>query len=153
MAKSNRVCLACQNKYDYCPSCSRADALKAAWHSEFCSETCMTLWTTATKYNMNMITKEEAQSIVSNLDLNPIDTYAACIQRDYIKIMGNDKKSRKNKKPEPIVEVVEQPVPEIELTVEAETIELAEVQMEQPIVAEFVDIEPTVHEVVLKEDE
>lgn len=140
---NNRKCAACGTKYSYCPSCSRVDALKPAYFSEFCSESCATLWSTLTKYNMELTTKDEAKEIISSLDLKPIDTYAACVKRDYEKVMAEEKKPRKIKRPEPVVE------PE-EPTVEPEP---TEVQIEQPIVAEFVAIEPTVHEVVLKEDE
>ena len=106
MVKLNKQCICCKTKYTYCPSCSRADSLKPTWYSDFCSETCMTLWTTATKYNMSMLTKPEAKSIISALDLKPIDTYAACIQRDYANIMEPVKKPRRTpKKPEPVIEV------------------------------------------------
>ena len=91
----NRKCLACGTKYSYCPTCSRADALKPSWYSEFCSESCMKIWTTFTKYNMNMLTKNEARSVISDLTLKPIDVYAACIQRDYTKVMIEEKKPKR----------------------------------------------------------
>ena len=105
MASKNRKCLSCGAKYSYCPSCSRVNALEPSWKSEFCSETCMTLWTTLTKYGMEFLTKNEAKDIVSNLDLKPIASYADCIQRDYTRVMAEEKKSRKIKKPEPVVEI------------------------------------------------
>ena len=111
MAK-NRKCLACSTKYSYCPSCSRADALKPSWYSEFCNESCKELWLTLTRYNMDHLTKSEAKSIISGLDLKPIDTYVECVKRDYAKVMAEEKKTRKaQKKVEPIVEevLVEQP--------------------------------------------
>ena len=127
MASKNRKCLSCGTKYSYCPSCSRADALEPYWKSEFCSETCMTLWSTLTKYNMEFLTKDEAKAIVSDLNLKPMDTYVDCIKRDYAKIMEEEKKSRKfSKKIEPVVEI--EPI------------------VEQPEVAES-------HEVVLQENE
>ena len=98
MAKPNRQCLCCQTKYNYCPSCSRADAVKPAWFSEFCSEACMTLWSTLTKHNMSMLSKEEAKAIILNLDLKPIDTYVDCVKRDYNKVMAEEKKPKRNKR-------------------------------------------------------
>lgn len=130
MAQLNKKCLCCGTKYSYCPSCSRRDSLKPSYFAEFCSETCKDLWLTLTKYGMNRLTKSEAKSIISELDLKPIDTYVACVQRDYAKVMAEEKKTRKVKKPEPIVEV----------------------ELEQPIVAEPVET-PTHHEVVEKENE
>lgn len=133
MVSKNRKCLSCGTKYSYCPSCSRVDALDSVWKSEFCSETCMTLWSTLTKFSMSRITKNEAKSVISELDLNPIDTYVACVQRDYAKVMAEEKKFRKAyKKPEPIVEI------ELE---------------QQVMVSEPVAQEVTVHEVVLEEKE
>lgn len=127
----NKQCLACGEKFSYCPDCSRIDKLKPAWASQFCVESCATLWTTLTKFGMSMITKSEAKEIISSLDLKPIDIYVACVQRDYAKVMAEEKKSRKIKKFEPIIEVIE--------------------PIDKPV-AEEVEI-PTVHEVVLKEEE
>lgn len=84
----NRKCICCQEKYSYCPDCSRQDALKPSWSSQFCSEDCMTLWTTLTKYGMDRMEKSEAKEIIASLDLKPIETYAACVQRDYAKVMA-----------------------------------------------------------------
>lgn len=108
MAQLNKTCLACKTKYSYCPSCSRADALKPSWHSEFCGETCKDLWLTLTRYNMGRLTKSEAKSIISALDLKPIDTYADCVKRDYSKVMASDPKPKRNKRIEikPIDEVM-----------------------------------------------
>lgn len=134
----NKRCLSCQTSYSYCPDCSRADKLAPSWKSQFCSEECMTLWMTLTRYNMGTHSKEEAKSIISSLDLKPIDTYAACVQRDYAKVMHEEKKFRKiPKKFEPIVE--------IELNVEQEIAE--------PVIEESVVEESTVHEVVITENE
>lgn len=98
MAQLNRKCICCSTRYSYCPSCSRADALLPSWHAEFCSEECMTLWTTATKYNMNRITKTEAKDIISNLKLKPTSEYATCVQRDLEKILQEEKKSKRGKR-------------------------------------------------------
>ena len=98
--QKNRTCLACQTKYSYCPDCSRADALKPSWSSEFCSGTCKDLWLTLTRYNMGIHTKSEAKSIISALDLKPIDTYVACVQRDYAKVMTPDSKPKRGKRAE-----------------------------------------------------
>ena len=98
MAHQNKKCICCGKKYSYCPSCSRTDALQPSWKSEFCSESCMTLWTTLTKYNMEFLTKDEAKAIVSKLDLKPIDTYVSCVQRDYAKVMDDEKKLKRGKR-------------------------------------------------------
>ena len=129
MATKNRKCLACGERYTYCPDCSRADALKPAWSSQFCCESCATMWSTLTKFGMGRLTKSEAKDIISNLELQPIESYMACVQRDYAKIMHEDKKTRKSHK---IIEpIVVEPI--------------IEEQLEE--VVEHMVIEP-VHEVV-----
>lgn len=109
MARLNKTCLACRTKYSYCPSCSRIDALKPSWASEFCSATCKDLWFTATRFNMNILTKAEAKSIILELDLKPIDQYAECVQRDFKNIMAEEKKPKRNRRIEikPIDEVID----------------------------------------------
>ncbi len=121
-----RTCIACKTKYNYCPTCSRSDALKPSWYSEFCSESCMTLWTTLTKYNMELVTKEEAQDIITALDLKPINTYVPCVQRDYAKVTFVEKKPKKLN----LKKIDATPVP---------------VEPVEPVVAQ-----PTVHEVVIE---
>ena len=96
----NRSCLCCGTKFSYCPDCSRSDALQPSWKSEFCSEPCMALWTTLTKYGMNRLTKSEAKSIISELDLKSLDSYAPCVQRDYTKVMTEDPKPKRIKRPD-----------------------------------------------------
>lgn len=75
----------------------------------------MTLWTALTKYNMELATKDEAKEIISALDLKPIETYAACVQRDYAKVMVEEKKPRRARPvvvETPVMEQVEQIIAE-----------------------------------------
>lgn len=123
MAIKNRECLSCGTQFKHCPDCSRVDALKPAWASQFCSETCKDLWMTLTKFGMNRLTKSEAQSIISSLNLKPIDSYVSCIQRDYAKVMEPEKKPKRGKRIEikpiddfadiEVVEPVETDAPEV----------------------------------------
>lgn len=117
MAIKERKCLSCATTYKYCPSCSRVDALKPAWASQFCSESCATLWTILTKFGMDRLSKPEAKSIISELDLKPIESYVPFIQRDYAKVMTEEKKFKRGKRIEikPIDEFADiEPVVEIE---------------------------------------
>lgn len=107
----NKQCLACREKFSYCPDCSRIDALKPAWASQFCSESCKDLWLTLTRFGMNSLTKSEAKAIICDLDLKPIDAYVDCVKRDYAKVMAEEKKARRaQKKVEPVEVQVEQEV-------------------------------------------
>ena len=144
MAIKERKCLSCATEYKYCPNCSRVDALKPAWASQFCSESCMTLWTTLTKFGMNRLTKSEAKEIILELDLNPIDTYVACVQRDYAKVMTEEKKPKRGRRIEikPIDDVMEIKPEIVEAIIEEQPIEVA-----GPVATE------PAHEVVNKEKE
>lgn len=101
----NKTCLCCSSKFSYCPDCSKKDALAPSWKSEFCSEDCMTIWTTATKYNMNKITKTEAKAIIENIALKPVEQYTKCVQRDLGVILAKEPKSKRGKRAElPVIE-------------------------------------------------
>lgn len=132
----NRRCIACSTLYSYCPNCSGADRFAPSWKAEFCSEPCKDLWLTATRFNMNILSKDEAKSIILNLDLKPIDHYVACVQRDYDKIMVEEKKYKRGKRIE--INLIDETI------VEPAVIELTTEQQEE--VAES-------HEIVLKEEE
>lgn len=134
--QKNKACLCCAERYSYCPSCSRADALKPSWASEFCSETCKDLWVTLTKFGMSMLTKAEAKSTISDLDLKPIDAYVACVKRDYTKVMEPEKKTKRGKR------------------IEIKHIDEA-IDIEPAVVETAVEsiVEDTTHEVVNKENE
>ena len=91
-------CFCCSTRYSYCPNCSGADRLKESWYATFCSEDCMTIWTTCTKFNMGRLTKPEAKEIISTLTLKPASEYAPCVQRDLGVILKEDPKPRRSKR-------------------------------------------------------
>jgi hypothetical protein len=64
---------------------------------------------------MNLMTKDEARSIITNLDLKPISSYVACVQRDYAKVMSNPKRAKKIK---PVVDSVVETESVVETAVE-----------------------------------
>lgn len=94
----NRTCICCNTKYEYCPTCWE-DRFKEPWHTEFCCEDCKNLWETATKFNMELITKEKAQKDISALNLKPRAEYAECVQRDLKNILDEEPKAPKMAKP------------------------------------------------------
>jgi hypothetical protein len=49
---------------------------------------------------MGVHSKDEAKSIISALDLKPIDTYVDCVKRDYNKVMLEGKKPKRGKRAE-----------------------------------------------------
>lgn len=139
----NRKCLSCGTQFKYCPDCSRADALKPAWASQFCSESCATLWSTLTKFSMDRLTKSEAKSIISDLDLKSVKSYSTCVQRDLAKVMTEDKKPKRGKR----IEI--EPVDEV---IDIET-EMVESIIEQLNPAQPIEEVAELHEVVKQENE
>lgn len=122
MAK-NRTCVCCFTRYSYCPTCGGADRLKPTWYTNYCSEDCMTLWKTAIEYNMNIISKQEAKTIVESLNLKDTSKYEESVQRTLEKILKED--------------VVEVPT----------------LSVEEPVVQEEVVVEPTKEFSILVEEE
>lgn len=93
MAKKNRTCICCGTQYEYCPTCG-ADKLKPKWYSDFCCEECKDLWETAVRFNMNILSKDEAKEVILGLSLKPQIKYVACIQRDLKNILEEPKKEQ-----------------------------------------------------------
>lgn len=89
MAKKNRVCLTCKEKYSYCPNCNRKDP---AWMAEFHSESCKDIFDICTRYNMQMLTKAEAQKALKSCDLSNKENFADFVQRDLENIFAEDPK-------------------------------------------------------------
>lgn len=98
MAINNRKCTCCNERYSYCPSCSNADRLAPSWKAEFCSETCKDLWFTCTRFNMQRLTKQEAQDVIKSLPLKPTSEYVQCVQRDLWVILKEDPKPKRTKR-------------------------------------------------------
>lgn len=94
----NKKCICCLTTYSYCPNCSNADKLAPSWKATFCSEDCMKLWTTATKFNMGKLTKQEAKVIISEIPLKPTSEYVSCVQRDLAVILKEDPKPKRSKR-------------------------------------------------------
>ena len=105
----NRKCFCDGTVYAYCPDCSTSDKLAPSWKATFCSEDCMTIWTTCTKFNMGRLTKSEAKEIISALTLKPTSEYVPCVQRDLGVIMKEDPKPKRSRRAEikPVDEVVD----------------------------------------------
>lgn len=148
--KNNKKCLACGTVYTFCPDCSNADRLAPAWKAEFCCEDCKTLWSTATRFNMNKLTKAEAKAIISALELKPAEQYVACIQRDLKNIMVEEPKPKRGKKA--AIAIIDETIaPEIK----------EEIKLPEPVVVSTVldevapveEVREVSHEVVIETEE
>ena len=115
MGKRNRECYLCNEKYEYCPTCSQ-DKMKPAWMATFHSENCKNIFDIATRFNLQLLTKEEAQSEMGKCDLSNKLNFKSYVQKDLENIFAEDHKAKRAKKVEmPIVEEVVNVEPEHEV--------------------------------------
>jgi hypothetical protein len=91
--------------------------MKPTWMTEFCGEACKELWTVATKFNMQMLTKEEAKAAIEALELKERSAYVECVQHDLENILAEpvveepvvfeEPKHKKKPKHEVVTETIE----------------------------------------------
>lgn len=101
MAKKNRVCLTCGEKYSYCPNCNRK---APSWMSEFHDENCKNIFQICTSFNVGVMSKSEAKTALEQCDLSNKSHFAECVQRDIENIFAEDFKIKRNKKIEPMAQ-------------------------------------------------
>ena len=95
MGRRNRECFLCSQAYQYCPTCSQ-DKMKPAWMSEFHSENCKDIFDICTRFNMDMITKEQAQKELAKCDLSNKKNFKSYVQKDLEVIFEEDKAVEQN---------------------------------------------------------
>ena len=78
MGRRTRECLLCGIKYEYCPTCSQ-DKMKPTWMAEFHDENCKNIFDIATRFNMQLLTKEEAKAAMEKCDLSNKENF-----KDYL---------------------------------------------------------------------
>lgn len=111
MARRDRQCYLCGENYKYCPTCSQ-DKLKPTWMAEFHAENCKNIFDICTRFNMQMLTKEQAQEALSACDLANKENFKPYVQRDLENIFKEEPVKR-GKRAEIVIdeakhEVVEQ---------------------------------------------
>lgn len=105
MAKRDRKCYLCGESYKYCPTCSD-DRMKPAFMAEFHSENCKNIFEICTRFNMNLMSKTEAQEALNSCDLSNKANFKSYVQRDLENIFFEEPKKRFKKAEMPIHEVV-----------------------------------------------
>ena len=91
MAKKNRECVTCGEKYSYCPNCNRKEP---AWMSEFHEENCKNIFQICTSFNVNIMSKHEAKAALEQCDLSNKSNFTPCIQRDLENIFKEDEEPK-----------------------------------------------------------
>ena len=118
MGRRTRECYLCNCKYEYCPTCSQ-DKMKPSWMAEFHNENCKNIFDIATRFNMQLLTKEEAKAAMEQCDLTNKENFKSYVQHDIDNIFAEEPKKR-GKRAE--LNVVDEAV-NIELHEVVETIE------------------------------
>ena len=97
MARRQRECYLCGASYQYCGSCSQ-DLAKPSWMAEFHSENCKNIFDIATRFNMQLLTKDEAKAAMEQCDLSNKDNFKSYVQLDLENIFAEDKPVEEPKK-------------------------------------------------------
>ena len=110
MAKKNKICLTCGKQYTYCSNCHRKDPV---WMDEFHAEDCKNIFDICTRYNMQMLTKEEARAALDAYDLSDKANFRSYIQRDLENIYKEEPVIKRGRRAEIVIdeaihEVIEQ---------------------------------------------
>ena len=101
MAKKNRKCATCGEKYSYCPNCDRN---APAWMAQFHEENCKNIYQICVQYNVGLLAKEQAKEALNTCDLSNKENFTECIQRDFANIFAEEPKKRNKKVEMPIIE-------------------------------------------------
>lgn len=95
MARRERNCYLCGQEYQYCSTCYQ-DRLKPAWMSEFHSESCKNIFDICTRFNLGMMSKEEAQEALNTCDLSNKENFKSYVQHDLEVIFAPDVEAKSN---------------------------------------------------------
>ena len=85
--RNNKVCIICNKKYHYCPTC-RDDANKPSWYAIFDSERCHSIYEICVAYRDKLITVEEAYKNISKLDLSDLDKFTDSTKKQINEIIN-----------------------------------------------------------------
>lgn len=89
MGRRSRECYLCGRHYEYCGSCSSYKT-SPAWMSEFHSESCKNIFDICTRFNMQLMSKSEAQDALNTCDLSNKENFKSYVQRDLENIFAED---------------------------------------------------------------
>ena len=108
MGRRTRECLLCSTKYEYCPTCSQ-DKMKPAFMAEFHNENCTNIFDICTRFNMELLSKAEAQAALEKCDLSNKANFKSYVQRDLENIFAEEPKPVQEKVSKPAVKTAKSP--------------------------------------------
>lgn len=91
MARLNRTCVVCGEKYSYCPSCGH-DLDKPKWMTTFCSDNCRDVYRACAGYYAEQLNKDEVKEILEQCDLSKKEHFTDATQKVINKIYEDDAK-------------------------------------------------------------
>lgn len=103
MGRRDRNCYLCGEHYQYCPTCSN-DRMKPAYMATFHSENCKNIFDICTRFNMNIMSKAEAQEALNACDLSNKANFKSYVQRDLENIFAEEPKKRGKRSELPIID-------------------------------------------------
>ena len=89
MGRRTRTCYLCGEKYEYCPTCSQ-DKLKPTWMAEFHSENCKDVFDICTRFNMQLLNKDEAKEVIEKCDLSNKLNFRPSVQNTLSNLLKAD---------------------------------------------------------------
>ena len=89
MGRKSRECYLCGETYKYCPTCSN-DRVKPSWMAEFHSENCKDIFDICTRFNMELLTKEDAKAAIEKCDLSNKLNFRPSVQNTLSKLLKVD---------------------------------------------------------------
>jgi hypothetical protein len=95
MARRKRECYLCGQDYEYCSTCSN-DRLKPAWMAEFHSESCKDIFDICTRFNLDMMSKADAQEALNKCDLTNRKNFKSYVQHDLEVIFAEEPKKARH---------------------------------------------------------
>jgi hypothetical protein len=102
MARRERNCYLCGKDYKYCPTCTQ-DRMKPSWMAEFHSESCKNIFDICTRYNMGIMTKEDAREALDNCDLSNKANFKSYVQTDLKNIFADESPKKAKSKTREVV--------------------------------------------------
>ena len=92
--EENATCIVCGKKYHLCIACERSKSSWKTWKSITDTENCYKIYQILTDYNFDKISKDEARSLLEELDLSEIDSFKESVKKQIKDIMKNKKVSK-----------------------------------------------------------
>jgi len=127
MAKTNRECYTCGQKYYHCPTCP-SETKKETFYNMFCCERCSEIFKTLTDETFKRLTIAQCKEQLIKLNVSVDESLKNGIKTHIARVLSYE---------EPLVEAVEiveekeeKTVPEVEITEEVSTTETIE---EKPV--------------------